>query len=240
MEKGLKLTIFSLLLIITLLLAGCNESSTDKVLSESDKLEIKKLFSGMDGKVELLLFTSQLGCYSCSKTETLMREIDGLSDKISLKIYDKEKNEQIAAKYNIELVPAVVIVGKENYGIKQYGFPGGREIMPFLEAIKNSSMQKPILSEEISKKIDTMDSPVEVKIFITSTCPYCPDMVRGANYYALAADKVSTVTIMSNEFDEYSKNYKVNSVPTIIFNEKVKREGQMSEEAFVNYLVTSS
>ena len=45
---------------------------------------------------------------------------------------------------------------------------------------------------------------------------------------------------MSNEFDEYSKKYKINSVPTIIFNEKVKREGQMSEEAFVNYLVTSS
>ena len=65
-------------------------------------------------------------------------------------------------------------------------------------------------------------------------------MVRGAYFYSLASDKISAVTIMSNEFEEYSNKYKVKAVPTVIFNEKFTKEGQMSEEAFVNYLVVSS
>jgi glutaredoxin-like protein len=240
MEKRIKFIIVSLMIIGTLLMAGCNESNPDKVLSDSDKTEIKKMLVGMDNKVDIIVFTSESGCFSCSKTQTLMTELDQLSDKISVKVYDTEKNKDMATKYNIELVPAIVIIGKEDYGIKHYGFPGGTEFNPLLEAIISSSIGSPRVSEEIGKKINTISNPVEVKIFVTPTCPYCPDVVRGAYYYSLVSDKVSTVTIMSNEFEEYSKRYKINAVPTIVFNEEFSREGQMTEETFVNYLVVSS
>lgn len=240
MEKRMKVIIISLMLIGTLLMAGCNEANPDKVLSDSDKTEIKKMLANMNSKVDILLFTSESGCFSCSKTETLMKEFDQLSDKISLKVYDTDKDKDMATKYNIELVPAIVVIGKEDYGIKHYGFPGGTEFNPLLEVIISSSMESPKVSEEIGKKINTISNPVEVKIFVTPTCPYCPDVVRGAYYYSLVSDKVSTVTIMSNEFEEYSKNYKINAVPTIVFNEEFSKEGQMTEETFVNYLVVSS
>ena len=110
MEKRIKFIIICLMLIGTLLFAGCNEANPDKVLSESDKTEIKKMLANMDGKVDILLFTSESGCFSCSKTETLMKEFDQLSDKISLKVYDTEKNKDLAIKYNIELVPAIVVI----------------------------------------------------------------------------------------------------------------------------------
>ena len=58
----------------------------------------------MDSKVEILLFTSETDCFSCSKTETLMKELDQLSDKITLKVYDTDKNRDMTTKYNIELV----------------------------------------------------------------------------------------------------------------------------------------
>lgn len=240
MEKRIKFVIVSLMIIGTLLMAGCNEANPDKVLSESDKTEINKILSNMEDKVEILVFTSETGCFSCSKTETLMNELDQLSNKITVIMYDKDTNKDMAAKYNIELVPAIVVIGKEDYGIKHYGFPSGNEFTPLLEAIISSSIAKPTASEEMAKKINTIDNPVEVKIFVTPTCPYCPDVVRGANYYALVSDKISTVIIMSNEFEEYSNKYKIKAVPTVIFNEKFSREGQMAEDAFVNYLVVSS
>ncbi len=240
MEKRIKFVIASLMIIGTLLMAGCNEANPDKVLSESDKTEISKILSNMEDKVEILVFTSETSCFSCSKTETLMKELDQLSDKITVRMYDKDTNKDMATKYNIELVPAIVIIGKEDYGIKHYGFPSGNEFTPLLEAVISSSMVKPIASEEMAKKINTIGNPVEVKIFVTPTCPYCPDVVRGANYYALVSDKISTVIIMSNEFEDYSNKYKIKAVPTVIFNEKFSREGQMAEDAFVNYLVVSS
>ena len=43
MEKRIKVIIISLMLISTLLMAGCNEADPDKVLSDSDKTEIKKM-----------------------------------------------------------------------------------------------------------------------------------------------------------------------------------------------------
>ncbi len=240
MEKRIKFFVISIVIIGTLLMAGCNESNPDKVLSETDKTEITKILSNMGGQIDVILFTSETGCFSCSKTETLMREIDQLSDKINLKVYDINKNKDMATNYNIELVPAIVVIGKEDYGIKHYGFPGGKEFSPLLEVMISSSMGRPVVSEEITKKLDTIPNNIEVKIFVTPTCPSCPDMVRGAYYYSLVSDKVSTVTIMSNEFEEYSNKYKISAVPTVIFNEKFSREGQMAEETFVNYLVVSS
>ncbi len=240
MEKRIKISILSLMLIGILLMAGCNDSNPDKVLSESDKTEIKKILTNMDDKVSIILFTSDSGCFSCSKTQTLMDEIDQLSDKINLEIYDINRHKDMATQYNIELVPAIVILGKEDYGIKHYGFPSGNDFSPLIEAIISSSKERPKISEDITKKISSIKAPVEVKIFVTPTCPYCPDMVRGAYFYSLASDKISAVTIMSNEFEEYSNKYKVKAVPTVIFNEKFTKEGQMSEEAFVNYLVVSS
>ncbi|KYC45212.1 MAG: Thioredoxin [Candidatus Methanofastidiosum methylothiophilum] len=240
MEKRIKFGIICLMLIGTLLMAGCNESNPDKILSESDKTEIKKILSNMDGRVDILLFTSQSGCFSCSKTETLMKELDGLSDKVALKTYDTEKNKDMATKYNIELVPAIVVVGKEDYGIKHYGFPGGKEFNPLIEAVIDSSRSRPRAPEEIERKIKSITNPVEVKIFVTPTCPYCPDMVRVANAYAIVSDKVSTVTIMSNEFEDYSKKYKISAVPTTIINDTFKKEGKIEIEEFINYLVVSS
>ena len=240
MEKRIKFITICLMLIGTLLFAGCNEANPDKVLSESDKTEIKKMLANMDGKVDILLFTSESGCFSCSKTETLMKEFDQLSDKISLKVYDTEKNKDLAIKYNIELVPAIVVIGKEDYGIKHYGFPGGKEFNPLIEAVIDSSREKPNASEEIAKKISTIKGPVEVKIFVTPTCPYCPDMVRVANAYAIVSDKISTVTIMSNEFEEYSQKYKITAVPTTIINDSFRKEGKIEIEEFINYLVVTS
>ncbi|MEN6379805.1 MAG: thioredoxin family protein [Methanofastidiosum sp.] len=240
MEKRIKVIILSLMLIGTLLMAGCNEADPDKVMSDADKTEIKKFLTNMDDKVEILLFTSESGCFSCSKTETLMKELDQLSDKITLKVYDADKNRDMTTKYNIELFPAIIIIGKEDYGIKHYGFPGGKEFMPLLETIVESSMPRPQTSESLTKKLNTISNPVEVKIFVTPTCPSCPDMIRVANFYSIVSDKISTVTIMSNEFEEYSKKYKITAVPTTILNENFRKEGLMEEDVFINYLVVSS
>ena len=56
--------------------------------------------------------------------------------------------------------------------------------MPLLEAIVSSSMPRPQTSENLTKKLNTISNPVEVKIFVTPTCPSCPDMVRVADSYS--------------------------------------------------------
>lgn len=240
MRKKVKFIVITLMLIGTLLMTGCNDTDPDRVLSESDKIEIRKILENMENEVEIILFTSEKDCFSCSKTEILMREIEELTDKISVKVYDKEKNKDLSIKYDIELLPAIVIVGKKDYGIKHYGFPGGRIFVPFIESIILSSMERPNVPEVIERKINNINNPVEVKILVTSTCPYCPDMVRYANYYSIISDNISSVSIMANEFEEYSNKYNIRGVPTIVFNENFIRDGQITEEEFLNYIVVSS
>ncbi len=239
MRKEIKYIITALILIGSLLMTGCNDSDPEKVLSETDKVEIGKILEDMESDVEILLFISEKDCFGCQKTEILMSELEQITDKISVKVFDKETNSDLSIKYDIELVPAIVIIGKEDYGIKHYGFPGGRIFVPFIEAIILSSMKKPNISEDLQRKINNIDDPVEVKILVTSTCPYCPDMVRYAYRYSILSENIYSVSIMANEFEEYTGKYNIRGVPTMIFNENFIRDGQIGEEEFLNYIVVS-
>ena len=98
------------------------------MLRDEDKQEIRKRFSDMDGPVKLVYFTQETvgECQYCSETGQLLKEVSGLSDKISLEIFnfvtDKEKVDQ----YKVDKIPVVTILpilDKKIVMVKQYRYP---------------------------------------------------------------------------------------------------------------------
>ena len=71
------------------------------MLREEDKKEIRKRLADMDRPVKLMLFTQKVigACRFCAETETLLKEVSELSEKISLEIVnfvsEKEKAEKL-------------------------------------------------------------------------------------------------------------------------------------------------
>jgi glutaredoxin-like protein len=86
----------------------------------------------------------------------------------------------------------------------------------------------------VKDKIRKISSTVEILVFVTPTCPYCPKAVRTAHQFALENKNIKGVMIEANEYPEWSEKYSVYAVPKIVINEKIQFEGALPEEEFLN------
>ncbi|MHA2609491.1 MAG: protein disulfide oxidoreductase [bacterium JZ-2024 1] len=183
------------------------------------------------GEVEVLLFTQKLNCPYCEATTLLMREVAELSPKIHLKEWNFLADQNVVSEYRIERVPAIVIKGKKEYGIRFYGIPAGYEFSVFLEALIQVSQRENEKSPVYTKKF-AFPAPVNLKVFVTPTCPYCPHMSTLAIRWSLESEQVSAEIIEASEFPELAERYEVFGVPRTVVNDRFAVEGAVPEEDF--------
>ena len=84
-------------------------------------------------------------------------------------------------------------------------------------------------SERVIKKID---KPVDIKVFVTPSCPYSPIVVRAAHRFAIENQNIRAQMIESMEFDELTEKYKVMGVPKTIINDSMQFDGTLNDELF--------
>lgn len=132
-----------------------------------DEIEIKKRLSGMTHEVKIVLFVQTFGCEGCPETETLLKDLAALSDKLKLEIYNPQIDREKAAQYNVSQVPAVVLEGDRDYGIRFFGTPGGYEFAGVLEDILAIGVRDSGLSESSKQQIQALTEPLNLKVFVT-------------------------------------------------------------------------
>ena len=94
-------------------------------LTDQDKEQIRSIFEAMTGKVQLIHFTQELDCQYCSETKKLLEELSKLSEKINLSILNFHIDKEMADKFKVDKVPATVVMGDYDFGIRYYGIPSG-------------------------------------------------------------------------------------------------------------------
>ena len=85
-----------------------------------DEVEIKKRLSEITHDVKIVLFSQTFNCETCPETETLLKELAGLSERIKLELRNPQIDREEAARYKITMVPSVVIEGDRDYGIRLF------------------------------------------------------------------------------------------------------------------------
>lgn len=206
------------------------------LLKEDDRNYLIEEFGKMVKDVEIVHFTSEK-CDYCEDTIKILEEVAGLTDKIHLKIYDVKKDEETAKNYNIEnMFPATILVNDNSTSIRFYGMPSGYEFGSLIEMILEIGKGTPTLKQETIERLKKIDKPVNIKIFVTTTCPYCPSAVVTAQKFSMANRMIESYMIEASEFPELSSKYDVYSVPKVVINEKVQFEGAAPEEQFLNYI----
>ena len=139
------------------------------LLNERDRRDVQKQLSALPGPVKLVNFTQELACQYCRETEQLLREVKDLSDKIGLEIYNFQLDKEQVAKYKVDKIPATVVEGAKNYGIRFYGIPLGYEFVTLLEAIKDVSRAGTDLPADAKAVIGEIQKPVHLQVFTTPT-----------------------------------------------------------------------
>ncbi|BCS91225.1 MAG: glutaredoxin [Candidatus Micrarchaeota archaeon] len=211
----------------------------DKILSDKDRDYIAKLFAkNLKDPVNIMLFTdSEERCETCKEEEQLLRElVDIDKERLKLTVYDISKDKDVAKFFDISKAPALVLGGKKIYDILYLGVPSGYEFAALLEDIIDVSNNRSRLSEEGKSFIRSIDKKIEIKVFVTPTCPYCPSAVRTAHQMALENKNIRAMMIESIEFPELADKYNVMAVPKIVINDKVEFEGAVPENMFIDYI----
>jgi glutaredoxin-like protein len=203
------------------------------LLKEDQQKKLKERFKELDGNVKMVVFTQEMECRYCEDTRQLMEDLASLSSKIDLEVYDFVSDADSVKKYKIDKIPATVIEGEKDYGIRFYGIPAGYEFVSLTSTIMAVSKGESSLSEETKAALKKLKDPVHLQVFVTLTCPYCPIAVEMAHRLSQESDLVTSDMVESSEFPHLVQRYNVSSVPKVIINEDIRFEGALQEKEFV-------
>lgn len=207
------------------------------LLKEKDKEIVKKEFTKLKDDVTLIVFTQELECEYCKETRELVEEIASLSDKIKFEVYNFALDKEKVKEYDIDKIPAIVLKGVKDYGVRFYGIPAGYEFTTLIEDIIDVSNGESGLLNQTKEKIKTIDKPVHIQVFVTPTCPYCPSAVRTAHKMAIESPFIKADMIEVIEFPHLAHKYGVMGVPKVVINDKISFEGALPEPHFLQHVL---
>ncbi len=209
-------------------------------INDENKRQVLEVFAKeMSGKVTLLLFhdPSSEKCPYCTATMDLVTELAALDKRITLTIYDINKDQKEAKFLGVDKVPAIVVGGKKIYNVLYFGIPSGYEFSSLVEDIVEASKGVTSLSNATKEQLKKVSKPIDIKIFVTPSCPYCPRAVRLAHQFAMENGKIRAAMIEAQEFMELSTRYNVMGVPRTVINDSVHLEGAQPEEVLLKHVL---
>ena len=199
------------------------------LLDNDVRQQVVEFLKDLTGPVRLVMFTQEFECEYCAETRQLVEELGELSDLITVEVYDFQADAEKAKELGIDKIPAIAVIGAEDYGVRFYGIPSGYEFTSLLHAIRTVAAGEPELSEEGKKFLAEIDQPLHIQVFVTPTCPYCPQAVTLAHQMAIASPNVRADMVEAMEFPHLAVKYQVMGVPRTVINETVHLEGAAPE-----------
>jgi len=187
--------------------------------------------------VKLIMFTQEVECQFCSETRQLIGELASLSERVKVEIYDFVADAEKARMFGIEKIPALIISGDKDYGMRFYGFPYGYEFRTLIDAMLLASSGRTDLADGTKQKIREINTPVSIQVFVTLTCPHCSSAATMANQFAVENELIKAEIIEANEFPHLAMKYGVMGVPKIIVNDKVEFVGAVPENMFLEQVL---
>lgn len=139
------------------------------IISAKDRKKIGEWFEELGHPVRLVVFTQETECEYCRETRELVEELADLSELLTAEVRDLVADAEEAQQYGIDKIPAIAVIGAEDYGVRFYGFPGGYEFSSLIEGIVDVSTAAHGLSEETVEAVARLDRPVHMQVFVTPT-----------------------------------------------------------------------
>lgn len=194
----------------------------EKLLNEEIVGQIKEIFSQLQGEVEVLFF-EQDDCTYCPDTRQLLEEVTAISDKVTLRVHDLEADHELAQKYRVDKAPGFALVGRDgaellDYGVRYAGIPSGHEFSSLIHDLIRVSSGDSGLSAQARQQLKNLKNPIHLMVFVTPTCPYCPQAVLLAHQLAMESPLIEAEMVEATEFPELSNRYHVSGVPQTTIN----------------------
>ncbi len=139
------------------------------IIQAREQAQITKEFEKLKDPVKLLMFSQEFECEYCSVTRDLLAEVAGLSPKLTLEVRDFVADAKLAEQYSVDKIPATLVIGSKDYGIRFYGIPAGYEFGSLIESIIDVSKGDPGLGAGVLGLLAKVDRPTRMEVMVTPT-----------------------------------------------------------------------
>lgn len=210
------------------------------LLSERDRQTVRAHLAGLTHDVTLLFFTQTI---AAPETVLIARqvvdEVASLSERISVEevnlILEKERSQQ----FGIDRIPGIALL-KDGVDTRMrfLGAPAGYEFSSLVEAVALAGGDDSGLTDDSKRVIaEKATAPIDIKVFVTPTCHFCPRAVTLAHRMAVESPNISATCVEASEFHDLSRQYRVTGVPKTVSSSGAEIIGALPEDEFVRGLL---
>lgn len=185
--------------------------------------QVKKIFMEMVHPVKIVFFSTKENCEYCAEIQQLLEEVSNLSEKLTLQVLDIHESKEEAKSFGVNDAPVFIVMKNidgrwVDPGIRFYGIPSGHEFSSLISSLLMVSQQETNLKSSTKDFLHSLETPVHLQVFVTPTCPYCPQAVVLAHQMAMESGQVTSDMIEAIEFQEWAGRYNVSGVPQTTIN----------------------
>ena len=193
--------------------------------------QLKQTFEKLPNDIPIYMFVERGRDDIFSQTNRqIVRAFRELTSKITFR--EHQMDHELARKWNVDRSPSLLIA-PERVNIRWIGAPLGEEGRIFLETLIFVGLGKSNLNDQTLKVLKKIDTPRRVKVFVSATCPYCPQQAVNAIQAAIERpDMVSVEIVDIQSAPDLADQYAAHSVPQTFANDILIGQGAQSEEVF--------
>lgn len=204
------------------------------LLNEEIADQLKSYFSEIKKDIHMKLIVDD--CDSCPDTKMLLEEVSVLNDHIKLEIHPLDS--ELASANHILRTPVIFFTDEhdKDLQIRFNGIPAGHEFSAFITTLAEVGGGGQELPEAFVLRVNAIQKPVDIKVFVTLGCPHCSGAVAKAHKLALMNPNIRAEMIECGTFPALADQYSVSGVPKIVIDEHKEMVGDQPMEAFLDMI----
>ena len=161
---------------------------------------------------------------------SLLQDIAGLSDKITLKT---DGDDARKPSFSLNRIGGSI-------SLRFAGIPMGHEFTSLVLALLQVGGHPSKTAPEVIEQIKALDGDYRFETYFSLSCQNCPDVVQALNLMAVLNPNIKHVAIDGALFQDEVERRQIMSVPSIYLNGELFTQGRMSEEEILAKLDTGS
>jgi len=196
------------------------------------QLELEHMLSQIEREIPIYLFTKPgVNDVFSEAARQGIRFFRQLTDRVKLREFDLAH--ETAGQLGVAHSPTIVF-DPDNYNIRWLGAPMGEEAKIFLEALMRIGTQSSGLNEQAAAVLERIEAPRNVKVFVSPSCPYCPQQALNALKAVVGKPDLISLEIIDIQANpDLADQYSAHSVPQAFSDDILIAMGAQTEELFM-------
>ncbi|MBF5055636.1 alkyl hydroperoxide reductase subunit F [Alcanivorax sp. 521-1] len=160
----------------------------------------------------------------------LLREIEAMSDKISLR---DDGDDARTPSFSLNRIDGDI-------SLRFAGIPMGHEFTSLVLALLQVGGHPPKASDEVIEQVKALEGDFQFETYFSLSCQNCPDVVQALNLMAVLNPNIKHVAIDGALFQDEVEEREVMAVPSVFLNGEPFGQGRMGLEEIVAKLDSGS